>query len=423
MDFTLPTTRLITDKLTINSERMRADFDQLSLIGAAPSGGINRLALSPEDLAARSWFANRIDDAGLIVRDDDAGNISAVLRSDRADARTLLIGSHLDTVPNAGRYDGAIGVLAALECLRVIHENDIRLPMHLEAINFTDDEGNWRSLLGCRALVGALQDDDISELRPENAPLRAALIRAGIEPRDLLRARRNPDSIAGYLELHVEHGTRLERAGVPIGIVTNIVGRSTHHITFIGQAGHSGTTDMYKRRDALRGAALFIVRAHEAVRARYGDGIFNCGDVVVKPGAFNIIPALARLTVECRHVNAALLAEMETTILSIARESAASYDLDVTTEKVTQMPAADMDPQWSDIIARCSDRLGYAHLPLVSYAGHAAQFLAHFTPSGMIFIPSKGGIGHHPDEYTEWEHVVAGANVLLHSILEWAQMS
>lgn len=400
---------------------MRADFDQLSLIGASSNGGINRLALSPEDLAARSWFANRIDDADLIVRDDDAGNVSAVLRSDRSGARTLLIGSHLDSVPNAGRYDGAIGVLAALECLRVIKEQGIRLPMHLEAINFTDDEGNWRSLLGCRALVGALKDDDISEARSENAPLRAALVRAGIEPKDLLRARRSPDTVAGYIELHVEHGTRLERSGARIGVVSNIVGRSTYNITFLGQAGHSGTTDMYKRRDALRGASLFIVRAHEAVRARYGDGIFNCGDVTVKPGAFNIIPAFARLTIECRHISAPLLAEMETTVLSIARECAASYGLDVTTEKVTQMPTADMDARWMEVIERCSDQLGHKHLPLVSYAGHAAQFLAHFTPSAMIFVPSKDGIGHHPDEYTEWEDVIAGANVLMHSVLEWAQ--
>lgn len=412
----------VVPQLKINSERLRADFDRLSLIGATPAGGVNRLALSPEDLQARAWLADRIDDAGLMVRDDDAGNLSGVLLSEARDAKTLLIGSHLDSVPNGGRYDGSVGILAGLECLRTIQDNGIKLPVHLEVINFTDDEGNWSSLFGVRALTGSLRPDDLSDAKTDHASFRAALNRAGIDPREVFRARRDPRSLLGYLELHIEHGTRLQNAQKSIGIVTGIVARATHQIVFYGQAGHSGTSDMYRRKDALRGAALFIVRTHDLMRERYGDGIFNCGDIEVKPGTFNIIPSEARLTVECRHVNETLMAEMETAMLSIARECAASYALTVETSKVVTMPAAEMSAGFISLIEERCQAMAIDAVRLVSYAGHAAQFLGNFIPSGMIFIPSKDGIGHQPDEYTEWDDVVCGANVLLQTILAAAHL-
>lgn len=416
----------VIPNLQINSSRMREDFDTLSFIGATLEGGINRLALSPEDMQARAWLANRIEEAGLLVRDDDAGNLSGVLQSDYggygdySSAKTLLIGSHLDSVPNGGRYDGSVGVLAGLECLRTIHDAGLRLPVHLEVIDFTDDEGCWMSLFGSRALMGGVSNDDFSDVKRDNGPFRAALSRAGMDSRSVCNARRDPETLAGYLELHIEHGTRLERAGIPIGVVQGIVGRTTYNITFHGQAGHSGTTDMYRRRDALRGASLFIVRTHDAVRERYGDGIFNCGDVEVKPGTFNIIPSEARLTVECRHVSERLLSEMETAMISIARECAASYALTVDVQPVIHVPAANMAAGVIQRIEQSCDMLGLPHMELFSYAGHAAQILSQQVPSGMIFIPSVDGIGHQPQEFTHWEDVERGANVLLQTILAMA---
>ena len=409
----------IPPDLRIHGDRMRAEFDALARIGVTAEGGITRMALSTEDLLARNWFAERIEEAGLFLRDDDAGNLSAVLPGSHHDARTLLIGSHLDSVPNGGRFDGSIGLLAGLECLRVIREANLRLPVHLEVIDLTDDEGCWKGLFGARALAGSLTPDDLSDSRSDNAPFRAALSRAGIEPRMVPRARRNPDALAGYLELHVEHGSRLERSDTAIGVVTGIVGRRTYRVAFHGEAGHSGTTDMYKRRDALRGASLFIVRAHDLVRDRFGDGIFNCGNVEVKPGAFNIIPSDACLTIEIRHVNAELMQAMETALLGVARECAASYALTVTIEQIAHMPAAAMAAGVIQAIEQSADALGLSHMRLVSYAGHSAQVLGPVTPSGMIFIPSVGGVGHHPSEFTPWEDVVDGANVLLRSILAW----
>lgn len=413
----------VIPSLKINSDRLRADFDELAYIGATPEGGINRLALSPNDMKARAWLADRIEAAGLMLRDDDAGNLSGVLKSDNPKARTLLVGSHLDSVPNGGRYDGSVGVLAGLECLRTIREAGLMLPVHLEVINFTDDEGCWLSLFGSRAFVGAITPDAFSDVKQDNGPFRAALARAGIDPRAISRARRDPKTVAGYLELHIEHGTRLERAGIPIGIVTGIVGRTTYNITFHGQAGHSGTTDMYKRRDALRGASLFIVRTHDMVRERYGDGIFNCGNVSVKPGAFNIIPSEACLTVECRHVSEKLLEDMETAMISIARECAASYALTVDVQPVTHMPAATMTAGFIERIEQSCEALGLQHMELYSYAGHAAQILSQHIPCGMIFIPSVGGIGHQPQEFTHWEDIEKGANVLLQTLVSLAMQA
>lgn len=409
-------------ELRINDERLVADFKELQFIGGTENGGSSRVALSPEDLAARDWFANRIEDAGLELRDDDAGNLSGVYLSQQPHARTLLVGSHLDSVPNGGHYDGVIGVLSALECVRTLREAQVDLPLHVEAINFTDDEGNYQPMFGCRALSGLISPAALSDLEMDNGPFRAAMLRAGMMPSRAHYARRRPQDLAGYLEVHIEQGVRLERAGKPIGVVQGIVGRTNYEFTFIGEAGHSGTTDMYKRRDALRGAALFITRAHDLIRERFGDGIFNCGDIQVKPGVFNVIPAEARLVVELRHVDERIMAEMEREITAIAQQCAASTGLDTppTVATVTHMPAAQMTDGTIRAFEDACDELGCTHRRLISYAGHSAQILSQMIPCGMIFIPSVGGISHHPSEFSEWDVVIAGANVLLRTVIRTA---
>ncbi len=404
----------------MNSDRLRVDFEALARIGETPAGGISRLALSPEDLQARAWFADRVEEAGLQLHDDDAGNLSGILRCSNPGAQTLLIGSHLDSVPDGGRFDGAVGVIAALECLRTIREAGLDLPVHLEAIDFTDDEGTFRSLFGVRALTGTITPEDINDTRADNGAFRAALVRSGIEPRDIFCARRDPSAIAGYIELHIEQGSRLEQAGSAIGVVTGIVGRSTLEVTFHGEAGHSGTTGMCCRRDALRGAALFITHAHDVIRQRYGDGMFNCGNIEVRPGAFNVIPNFARLTVECRHARAALLSEMETVVIGIARECAESNALTVDIDERAHMPAAVMDAGMVETVVATCERLGLRHQRLISYSGHSAQITSAFFPSTMIFIPSVNGISHNPGEFSNWEEVVQGANVLLGAVLNCA---
>ncbi len=407
--------------LCVNADRLREDFEALAKIGATGSGGVNRLALSNEDLEARAWYASQIDEAGLVVRDDDAGNLSGILLSPLDDARTLLVGSHLDTVPNGGKYDGSVGVLAALECLRTIKEAGIALPVHLEAINFTDDEGCWQSLFGSRGLTGKLTPLYPVDRDADNGAFRAALFRAGIRPSDVHKAARDPDSILGYLELHIEQGARLYRSDVPIGIVTGIVGRTTYKLTFHGETGHSGTAGLDERRDALRAAAAFIIEAHHRVSADHPEGIFNCGNILVEPGAFNLIPSVAELTIECRHPREDALQVLEAMLLTLAEDSAHLHHVTVTSQRVIHMPAAAMSEWVMDMIEDAGHRIGVQSMTrMVSYAGHDAQMLSDFTPSGMIFIPSALGVAHNPREFTEWDHVVLGANVLLHTLLNMA---
>jgi len=408
------------DHLHVNAERLWRDFIELSQIGETRAGGVERLALSNEDLKSRLWFANKLEAIGLTVTDDEAGNVSGVLSTDNPEAQTFLIGSHLDGVPDGGRYDNAVGIICALECARVIHDAGIKLPFHLEIINFTDGEGCWQSLFGSRALAGKLTENYLSDHPTDYAPFRAALNRAGISPAKVKKAYRNPQQIAGYLQLHIEQGYRLDEAKIPIGIVTNIIGRTTYQLTFYGEAGHSGTTKLENRRDALRGAADFITQAHHRLHEKYPQGVFNCGNITVFPGAFNIIPSEAHLTVECRHHDERRLSDMESDMLTLAQEVALDNHLTIKQMRETHMHAATMSPNIIHSIKTTCQHMNIPFLEVVSYAGHDAQMVFDITPTGMIFVPSVGGISHSPKEFTEWDDIVRGATVLLHTVLRIA---
>ncbi len=406
--------------LKINSERLKADFDALAEIGVTMGGGLSRLALSNEDLAARSWYADRIEEAGLQIRDDEAGNLSGLLCSANPNAKTLMIGSHLDTVPNGGRYDGAIGVLIGLECLRRVRESGIKPKCHLEAINFTDEEGTWHSLFGSNALIGNLSADALNDALQANAAFRAALYRAGIRPDEIHRAKRNPDDILSYLEVHIEQSSSLHEQGVELGIVDRIVGRSTYNVTFYGEAAHAGTTTAEERRDALQGAAAYIILAHKLITEEYPEGVINCGHVSVKPDTFNIVPAEASLRVEFRHPDAATLTEMEARLIRLMQDCAKSYNLSVGADRILRRGAERMSPDLVHHFEQACRLERVSYMTIASYSGHNAQIMNQIVPAGMIFLPSVDGISHNPKEYTEWRHVEVGANILLRTVLQLA---
>ncbi len=404
--------------LRINSERLRKDFEELSEIGATMGGGVSRLALTYEDIAARSWFADRIEEAGLLVSDDEVGNVSGLLLAEDPAAQTLISGSHLDTVPNGGRYDGAIGVLIALECLRRIKEAGLKPRYHLEAINFTDEEGNWKSLFGSNGVIGKISAADLDDSLTENASFRAALAHAGIKLEEIHKARRDPATILGFLEVHIEQGKHLHRAGCDLGIVDRIVGRSTYNMAYYGEAAHAGTTTADERRDALQGAAAFIIAAHQLVTEEYPGGVANCGHVSVQPESYNVVPAEASLRVEIRHPDNATLKEMNSRLMQLARECADNYRLRVQANRVLHREAERMSPKFVEQITEACRAENLRCLPIASYSGHNAQIMNQMVPAGMIFLPSVDGISHNPREFTEWRHVEMGANVLLRTILQ-----
>lgn len=406
--------------LRVDGDRLLADLESLGGIGATAAGGVTRRAFSDEDLEGRRWFRRRVEEDGFALRQDGAGNLSAVLPSQDPGARTLLLGSHLDTVPEGGRYDGALGVLAALEVLRRVKEQELALPVHLEAISFTDEEGSLLGEFGSLALAGRLDEETLTLARGGKGALKKGMDRLGIDLASIRSARRDPEDLAGYLELHIEQGTRLEEAGAEVGVVTGIVGIRSARLRFRGVAGHAGTLPMEKRRDALAGAAELVGAARNLVVEDFSLGVVNCGNLVVSPGAFNIVPGEAVLALEFRHASEGELDRMEEALFGLAREIASRHRLELAVEPTGFCPAAPSSERALAAVEDAADSLGLSHRRLLSYAGHDAQILSTLTDTAMIFVPCREGISHNPREHCEPRHVVNGANVLLRAALELA---
>jgi N-carbamoyl-L-amino-acid hydrolase len=406
---------------TINQKRFLHWMDEQAKIGGTDAGGLNRPALSEADLAARDWFHHLIDEHGFAYHMDGAGSQFARLPSQNPDAKTLLIGSHLDSVPDGGRFDGALGVLAAFEAAVTLKEAGVQLPFHLEVVNFTDEEGTLAGLLGSRALAGTLSREELQHPRGGRARLEAGMARLGIDDNSILDARRNPDDLLGYIEVHIEQGTRLESSKTAIGVVTSIVGIRSCWLTFTGEAAHAGTISMQGRKDAFQGAALFARQARQHVIDNFSPGVVNVGQVEMAPGAFNIVPQTARIAVEFRHGDADIFDDMEAALLEIAQESADACNLTLTIKKVDAIPPAPMTPAFVQAVEDAADTLDLSHTRLLSFAGHDAQSLAAVTNSVMYFVPSQDGISHNPHEYTAPQDCINGANVMLHSVRQMAE--
>ena len=319
---------------TINEDRFLADMDALAQIGATAAGGVSRPALSEQDLLARAWLKDRIQAATLDYHQDGAANQFGTFHTDDPAAKTLLIGSHSDSVPDGGRFDGALGLLCALEVTRRLKESGQSLPFHLACVNFTDEEGTLMGLMGSRALSGQITRDDLDHPRGGRETLEAAMRRAGISDESILAAACAPEDLLGYIEVHIEQGTRLEQANLQIGVVTALVGIRMKHLTFTGQAGHAGTTPVANRRDAFLGVADFALRARDRVLAQHVPGVATVGQVDVRPGAFNIVPGSATAALEFRHGSQSDLDALEADLLEIAQAVADDHQLDLTVESL-----------------------------------------------------------------------------------------
>jgi N-carbamoyl-L-amino-acid hydrolase len=401
--------------IAIDADRLRADFEALAEIGGLAGRGVSRPTFSAAHLEAREWFYQRAVDAGLEPRVDAAGNHSAVLRCSGPEAATLLLGSHLDTVPVGGRYDGALGVLAALEVLRSVKDAGRELPVSLEAIDFTDEEGTLVGLLGSWALSGALRPEALAAPRGGRSALLAGLARAGLVEQRLHLARRDPQHLAGYLELHIEQGPRLERDGIDIGVVTAIAGSRSYRLTFRGARRHAGTTPMEERRDALLGAARFALAVRELVGCREFAGcVGTVGSIDVEQAAFNVVPGVARIRLELRAPSSETLGRLEAAAIGAAQTEP---ELTVEVESAGRWEPVKLDRLMQTRIDAAAHELGLSTVAMTSGAGHDAQALAAVTPAGMIFVPSEGGISHDPAEHTRWQDCLNGANVLLGAAL------
>ena len=417
----------------ISLTRLREDIDALAQFGRTPSSGVTRPAWSPPHEEARAWLLGRMREAGLTTWVDPAGNtFGTTSRSappvfgapgsmDRPDLG-VLTGSHIDSVPEGGILDGALGVLAGLECLRTIKEAGIRPARALTLVAWSDEEGRYGSLFGSKAFTGKLDPAQLPTLTaPDGEQLIDAMARAGFNALEAPKAASDSKTLAAYVELHIEQGPHLEARGIPIGIVSGIVGIRRNRLVFVGEPDHAGTTPMERRKDSFLAAAEYALKARELVVKRgSGQSVTNFGVVDVKPGVANIVPARTSLLQEMRELDPVILDRLEQRCLSLARRIAKRRGLGVEVLPVSRNEPAQCASRVQAAIEAACRVLGLAFQRMPSGAGHDAQNLAAVTDSSMIFIPSKGGRSHRPDEASDWDAIERGANVLLHTLLTLA---
>ena len=401
----------------INAERLLADLRALSAIGGLADGGVDRLAWSDADLAGRRWFAQRIRDAGLEARFDAALNVFGHLPS--TTGPYVLTGSHLDSVPNGGRLDGAYGAVAALEVLRSLVESGNPIAQRVEVVGFSDEEGVRfaTGLIGSLALAGEL---DLARLRDaqdwKGVPIEQVLAGAGRDLNGLIDAQQHLHSIAAFIELHIEQGPRMEAEGIDLALVTGIVGVHRQRIQVFGEQNHAGTTPFRLRRDAGRAAARAVAGLYELVQANDREAVANVGVMQFEPGGVNVIPGRASFTVEVRQLDQAIVRRIVDAFAAALENICIEEGCRMEAELLSWVPPAPMDPAQIDILDQACRELGHEPGRLWSGAGHDAAVLSRHVPTGMLFVPSVRGVSHSPRETTSDEHLVLGARALLRAV-------
>lgn len=409
-----PLSSLLESPPRVNGVRLNAHLAELAQFGRNPQGGVSRLAYSEADRQARAWVMDHMRAAQLEPSVDAAGNIIARRAGRDASLRPMVIGSHIDSVPEGGNYDGQVGSMGALEVAQTIAEQGIVTRHPLEVAIWQNEEGG---LYGSRFASGEVDPHELSNVSRSGLTIAQGIAAIGGNVDRLAEARRKPGSIAGYLELHIEQGGTLARDHVDVGVVQGIVGIHEWEVTITGFANHAGTTPMNERHDAMLAAARFVELVNRTVRAMPGRQVGTVGRLQAYPGAPNVVPGKVVCTLELRDLDAAKIAELHRRIVSgadrIARDTGTSFaysEIHVNTPSLT-------DPRFRTVIMRTAHELRLSARELPSGAGHDAQAIARLGPMGMIFVPSQAGISHSPKELSLADDITNGANVLLGSLI------
>ena len=407
----------LVSTLQVNQDRLMDSIADLANIGALPNGGVQRLAFSPEDGLARDLVQRWMRESDMRVRIDPAGNIIGRYPGRFEQAPALTTGSHIDTVPNAGHYDGTYGVLAGLEVARTLRDRRHLLDHPLDLIIFADEE---RTMIGCKALSGNLGSDTTPYRSTDGESIQSCLARIGGDWTQRATARLTPADVAAFVELHVEQGPVLEAAQKEIGIVTGIVAQQRYIFTVEGQGSHAGTTPMNLRQDALVAASRLVLAVHR-LGNRPGDQVATVGQLDVSPNVANTIPDRVELSLDIRDLDEnhldQLMTALETEMATIAAETETRIQL---SPLLRNHPAL-ANSRIQTAIAQVCEDLSLSYMQLPSRASHDAQEMAQITDMGMIFVPSEAGISHAETEYTSPEHCAQGANVLLHTLIRLDQ--
>lgn len=402
------------DAVRVNGERLNGKLEALSRFGETPKGGIRRVAYSDADRAGRDFAMAWMREAGLAVRIDTAGNIIGRRAGSAADLPPLMMGSHIDSVPDGGNYDGQVGSMGAIEVAHTLEEAGLRTRHPLEVVLFQNEE-NGKT--GSRAMAGEVTARDLALPSHTERTIGEGIAFIGGDPERIDEAKRSRGDIAAFLELHVEQGAILDERGIDIGVVEGIVGIERWMVTVEGFANHAGTTPMDQRRDAMLTAGRFIDLVNRVVISTPGRQVGTVGKLEAHPGAPNVIPGRVELTLEIRDLS---MEHIEAVFAAIAKEAesmAARNGTSIHFERYYVSHAALTDERLQSIVAAAADELGLTSLAMPSGAGHDAQSIALLAPVGMIFVPSLRGISHSPEELTRPDDIERGANVLLTTVL------
>jgi N-carbamoyl-L-amino-acid hydrolase len=404
-----------SDSIRANAHRLEQRIHELGRFGANTEGGVSRVAFSDADIAGREYISKLMQQAGLAVRVDTAGNIIGRREGTDAKLPAIMAGSHVDSVPGGGNYDGDVGVLGAIEVAQLLQEHGVRLRHPLEVVSFTDEEGG---LVGSLAMTGRLEPAALEVVSHSGKTIRDGIRGVGGDPERLGEALRKPGELAAFVELHIEQGAILDEANVDIGVVEGIVGIHWWDVTIDGVANHAGTTPMNRRRDALLSAAELALAVNRVATSIPGRQVATVGKIRAEPGAPNVIPGRVVLSLEIRDLDAAKIQQVYEAVRAEADKIASARQTPIAFKElsVASQPAP-TDERMRRIIAAAATSLGLSHRLMPSGAGHDAQDMTHIAPTGMIFVPSVGGVSHSPKEFTAPEDMANGVNVLLRTVL------
>jgi N-carbamoyl-L-amino-acid hydrolase len=402
------------DGASVNGDRLNASLRELAEFGKTAEGGTNRVAYSAEDIAARQYVMGLMRDAKLDVSIDAAGNILGRRAGSDPSLKPIMIGSHIDSVPMGGSYDGQVGSMGAIEVARTLAERNIVLKHPLIVVIFQNEEGGTT---GSTAMALGLTPMRLDTVSNSKKTVREGIRLIGGDPDKLSKPLLKKGDLAGYLELHIEQGGRLDQQKINIGVVEGIVGLRWFEVTIDGFANHAGTTPMGQRQDALLAAAKYIEAVNRAARSMQGAQVATVGKIQAFPGATNVVPGKVVTSLDVRDLDPAKIAEVFNKIRESVRLIEAETGTKFEFKETASSEPALADVGFKDAIETSAKAMGLTTLALPSGAGHDAQEIADICPIGMIFVPSRSGISHSPREFTEPSDITNGANVLLQSLI------
>lgn len=397
-------------------------LQQLGSIGKVPDIGLWRRPYTASYKESLDLLASWMQEAGLVVHHDAIGNLIGRLPGNKMNQGVICTGSHLDTVKNGGCFDGALGIVAGIEAAKALKDQYGNPSLPLEVIAFIGEEGSWfpYGCFGSRAMVGELSQDDLHWANDEGTTLFDAMRQAGYNPECIQQACRLDREIKAFIELHIEQGRIMYDTNIPVGVVQSIVGLRQIKTTITGRADHAGTTPMNVRYDAMVAAAEMITVATELVRKTDSIGVITFGQLSVKPNMANVTAETVELVADIRHPNLLTLNKICEDVQSVYELIADRYLVEVVSSLVVDNVPVVMDPNLVNLIASCASRLGIPYQPIYSGAGHDAMVLGRHYPTGMIFVPSRDGRSHCPEEWTELKDIEQGTQVLSKALYKLA---